>query len=156
MPPKHVRLCTRVREVSFLVVLGFIFAVMSLPHSAAITKARVGNDIEKWATRIFVTASLPQGTVAVAYNGALGVRGGAAPYSFSSTGSLPPGVALNPATGIISGTPTAQGIFYFTAFVTDSTGKTADRKLSISVGTGSEVKVQISPTSSTVTSGGSQ
>jgi hypothetical protein len=48
--------------------------------------------------------------------------GGVSPYTFSTTGSLPAGVALNSATGALTGTPTAAGPFTFTAQVVDSSG----------------------------------
>ncbi len=43
------------------------------------------------------------------------------PQSFSATG-LPPGLTLNPATGVISGTPTTDGSYTVTLTVTNSTG----------------------------------
>lgn len=47
--------------------------------------------------------------------------GGAGGYSYSIlTGSLPTGCALNGATGQITGTPTVQGLFSFTAQVQDA------------------------------------
>jgi hypothetical protein len=46
--------------------------------------------------------------------------GGVKPYTFSvSSGSLPPGLALNSATGAITGTPTTAGTFSFTISVVD-------------------------------------
>jgi secreted trypsin-like serine protease len=44
---------------------------------------------------------------------------GTAPYAFSATG-LPPGLSINPATAVISGTPTAGGTYPITVTVTDS------------------------------------
>ncbi len=68
--------------------------------------------------------SLPGGTVGSAYNVQLGVIGGTPPYNFTSTGNLPPGILLGPATGggqaEISGTPVASGTYNFTVKVTDS------------------------------------
>ncbi len=66
------------------------------------------------------------GKVGTAYSSALAASGGVAPYTFSViSGSLPPGLTLNPATGAITGTPTTAGSFSFTAKVTDSQGNSA-------------------------------
>ena len=66
------------------------------------------------------------GEVGVAYSSKLIAAGGKPPYTFSiATGSLPPGLTLNPTTGAITGTPTTAGTFNFTAQVVDSTGTTA-------------------------------
>jgi uncharacterized repeat protein (TIGR01451 family) len=73
-----------------------------------------------------LTAACPanaSGQVGVAYSSAIVATGGTAPYTFSlNSGSLPPGLVLNPNTGAITGTPTAAGAFGFTVKVTDSTG----------------------------------
>ena len=62
----------------------------------------------------------------VAYNSAVIASGGSGAYQFAITGgALPAGIALNPATGAISGTPTADGTFSYTVQVTDSTGAMA-------------------------------
>jgi Putative Ig domain len=48
---------------------------------------------------------------------------GTPPYTFVITsGSLPPGLTLNPANGVISGTPTASGTYTFIIQVTDAVG----------------------------------
>ncbi|WP_295215675.1 putative Ig domain-containing protein [uncultured Brevundimonas sp.] len=65
-------------------------------------------------------ASLPNGTVGVAYSQTVSASGGAAPYTYAVTaGALPAGMTLN-ASGSLSGTPTAGGIFNFTVTATDS------------------------------------
>ena len=65
-------------------------------------------------------ATVPNGTVAVAYSQTLTASGGVAPYSFAVTaGALPAGLTLSPG-GVLSGTPTAGGSFNFTVSATDS------------------------------------
>ncbi len=65
------------------------------------------------------TASLPDGRVADPYSATLEVTG-RAPFQWSiASGSLPPGLSLDPATGTISGTPTLHGTYTFTATVSD-------------------------------------
>jgi len=59
------------------------------------------------------------------YNSSLRASGGQPPYTFSIlTGSLPPGLVLYPASGAISGTPSAPGAFSFTANEVDSSRQT--------------------------------
>ena len=85
------------------------------------------------------TASLPTGVLGNTYSTALAASGGAGAYTWAVTGgnaSLPPGLTLNTATGVISGTPTATGQTTFTVTVTDSetpTEQTASASLTISV-----------------------
>jgi len=53
------------------------------------------------------TSSLPDGTKGRTYSQTLQVSGGKSPYTWSiSLGTLPAGLSLNSATGVISGTPT--------------------------------------------------
>ena len=75
---------------------------------------------------VMLTCATGTGQVGVAYSSALVATGGVPPYTFSiSSGSLPPGLTLNPTTGAITGTPTTYGTFNFTAKVVDSTGTAA-------------------------------
>ena len=53
------------------------------------------------------------------YNQQLTTVGGTAPYQFTLIGTLPNGVTLNPATGLISGTPTVSGVFQIQVSVHD-------------------------------------
>ena len=67
------------------------------------------------------TVALPTATAGVPYSATLAATGGVAPYSWSiPVGSLPAGLTLHAATGVISGTPKAGGTFTFDAEVTDS------------------------------------
>jgi len=68
------------------------------------------------------TTSLPDSVLTQAYNAQLTAAGGVAPYTWAITaGSLPAGLALDPATGIISGIPNgAAGTSSFTVTVSDN------------------------------------
>lgn len=58
-------------------------------------------------------------------------KGGVAPYLFSVTsGNLPFGLSLNAATGAITGIPSSEGTFDFTARATDSSGNTGSNTVS--------------------------
>ncbi|HQR36431.1 MAG TPA: putative Ig domain-containing protein, partial [Blastocatellia bacterium] len=64
-------------------------------------------------------ATLPGGTVGVAYNQTVSPTGGTSPYLFNLSGTLPPGVQLNPNTGVLLGAPTTAGTFNFTITAID-------------------------------------
>jgi hypothetical protein len=80
------------------------------------------------------TGSLSNGTVGTAYSQTLTATGGTTPYTWSiSSGSLPAGLSLS-SSGVISGTPTsAVGPTSVTFKLTDLTGATATKSLSITI-----------------------
>ncbi|KAB2860314.1 MAG: hypothetical protein F9K43_23040, partial [Bauldia sp.] len=49
----------------------------------------------------------------------ISATGGVGPYSYAVSGNLPAGVAIDPATGVIAGTPTAVGSFAFSVTARD-------------------------------------
>jgi len=79
---------------------------------------------------VIVTSSpLPDGRVNTAYYQALAATGGTKPYSWTGTsGTLPAGMSLNQATGVLSGTPTQSGQFSFTVEVRSAAGGCAASK----------------------------
>jgi hypothetical protein len=111
-----------------------------------------------------LTQNLPGGVVNQSYNAVIAVAGGSSPYHFSvKTGSLPPGLSLNPATGTFSGKPTTVGNFPFEVIVTDSPHLDEGSQLfSFVVSTGGggggngNIEVSVSPTSATLYSKGVQ
>jgi FtsP/CotA-like multicopper oxidase with cupredoxin domain len=82
---------------------------------------------------VITTTTLPGGTVGVAYSQSLAATGGVTPLTWSvSAGAVPTGLTMS-TTGVISGTPTAAGIFNFTVTVADTAGSSATQPLSITV-----------------------
>jgi uncharacterized protein YjdB len=82
------------------------------------------------------TASVPVGTVGLAYSTTLAASGGTVPYTWAiSVGTLPAGLSLNTSTGAITGTPTAAGTSNFTVQVSDSSSpvQSATTALSLTV-----------------------
>lgn len=69
---------------------------------------------------ITTPSPLPDGTVGKAYQLQLAATGGTQAYTWSLTaGALPAGITLDPAAGMLAGTPTAAGVFNLTLGVTD-------------------------------------
>lgn len=103
--------------------LIILFAAVSAAQSLSIT-----------------TSALPNGTVGAFYASAISASGGTAPYTWSESGSLPPGLSFssNTAASVISGTPTSGGTYSNIAItVRDSAGASASKTYSIVIGGGS-------------------
>jgi hypothetical protein len=80
------------------------------------------------------TSSLGAGTTGIVYSQTLSATGGLAPYTWSvASGSLPTGLTLATASGVISGTPTTAGTSSFTVQAQDTNGTVASKALTISV-----------------------
>ena len=76
---------------------------------------------------------LPDGEVGTGYSESLTYSGGTPPYSWTlAAGSLPEGLSLAGATGVISGTPDMPGKYSFTLKLTSSTGE-ASQEMSINI-----------------------
>ena len=80
---------------------------------------------------IAITVNPPTLPAAIAdqpYSQTIIASGGTAPYTFAIVaGSLPPGLTLDPATGVISGSPAGFGFVTFTVQATDVKGNTGTR-----------------------------
>ncbi|MFL6060064.1 MAG: beta strand repeat-containing protein [Marmoricola sp.] len=111
-------------------------------YRAAVSRTGVNAGAQSSPTTVTVTqaspptittTSLPQGDKGVSYTATLTKAGGDGTWSIS-VGQLPAGLTLAPATGVISGTPSAGGTVNFTArFTETATGLSATKALSIVV-----------------------
>jgi len=78
--------------------------------------------------------SLPTGTTGTPYSQGLSATGGTSPYVWSVvSGTLPTGLSLNGSTGLISGTPSASGVFTFDARITDVAAASITRTFTIAI-----------------------
>jgi hypothetical protein len=97
---------------------------------------------------IATSSPLPAGTMGSPYSVTLSASGGTAPYQWSTQGSMPPGLTVSQS-GILSGTPTATGVYSVQIRVTDSTQASATATLSLSInGTALSVTTSALPTGS--------
>ncbi|TYP76430.1 choice-of-anchor I family protein [Paenibacillus methanolicus] len=80
------------------------------------------------------TALLPGATAGKAYSAVIEAEGGTKPYTFAGS-ALPEGLALDPATGALTGTPTSAGSVDVTFTVTDGaqTPAAATKTLTLAV-----------------------
>ena len=121
---------------------SFNFTVQVSDSLAAKTSKNFALSIKAGAVTLTITTSaVPEAAQGTSYNQALAAAGGKPEYTWSLTGgALPPGVTLSPA-GILSGTPSANGSFNFTAQVADSLGATAARSFTLLVQTSGPLKI---------------
>ena len=99
-------------------------------------------------------------TVAVPYSAHLVPQGGTAPYKFAfNSGSIPPGLYFNTATGTVAGTPTTAGSFSFRINLSDASDRNPVTIYMIvnpaNPGTPG-ITVSVSPGSASVASSGTQ
>jgi len=83
---------------------------------------------------ITTDSPLPAGAAGVAYSQQLAASGGTPAYTWQlASGTLPAGLSLNATTGVIAGTPTANGASTFQVSVTDTTGATVSKAFTLTI-----------------------
>ncbi len=84
-------------------------------------------------TLLFTNSSPPNASPGVPYSFTFTASGSPAP-TFSITGTLPPGLSLDSATGVLSGTPTAGGSYPLTVTASNGVGTDAEYEFTLVVG----------------------
>jgi hypothetical protein len=139
--------------------IPIVAAQTSYGVSISVTDATGSSDVKSFSGTVgagtallqFVSTSLANFTAGVSYSYPLAVTGGFSPFTFSVTsGSLPGGIAMDAATGVISGTPTLTSggaSFSFTVTVTDSAAQTQSKQFTGTIGANPAGSVKILSTS---------
>jgi hypothetical protein len=120
--------------------------------SIVVTNPGVSGNVSPGATFTVIaslaiaTTSLPGGTSGSSYSVTLTGRGGTPPYTWTASGN-PPGIALNPATGLLSGIPQTAGSYLVTVVLTDAARATATAQFPLVVASPPPPPLSIAPTS---------
>jgi uncharacterized protein (TIGR03437 family) len=99
----------------------FNFTVEAMDNSSNVAFQRLTMTLHNPALTLSPSSLLP-GILNGVYSSGVTASGGAGPptpYTYSWSGTTPPGLMLNTATGAITGTPTAMGTYNFTIGVSD-------------------------------------
>ena len=99
-----------------------------------------------FAALTFPSVGLQEAKMVVPYTNALTATGGIPIYNWDIiAGALPPGLSLDPFTGVLSGIPAASGVFKFTIRVIDYHEKSAGLTQDFSLLVRPQARVLISP-----------
>ena len=120
---------TILAQASVTLTTGAVLDGRALARTGAVTlddntAVNPGPTVSGAPPALSLTCPNSSAPVGVAYNSSLIATGGTSPYTYSITGSLPPGLVLNTSSGAITGTPTG-GTTTFTGTVVDSAGSPA-------------------------------
>ncbi|WP_338031882.1 autotransporter domain-containing protein [Cedecea colo] len=148
-PPAHGSLAVSGVTVSYTPATGYAgsdgFTYTATNGSGTSASARVSLTV----TPVLLTLSpgsgaLPAATAGSSWSQTLGASGGSAPYTFSAT-TLPAGLTLNTATGVLAGTPSAAGSYSFQVTAADSQGSSGTASYSLAVSAAAPAALQLQP-----------
>jgi hypothetical protein len=110
------------------------FIILVTDSLQNVARKSLSINIANPANPVVVTSGNFNGTVLSAFSQTLTASGGTSPYTWSVTsGTLPSGLQLNSATGVISGTPSAPGTSQITFTATDANNQTGSKIISITI-----------------------
>jgi hypothetical protein len=113
---------------------GTFTFVAQVQDAQPVSATRTFSIIILAAVKIATTSSLPSGTVGSTYSQQLTATGGTPPYTWTaSNGSLPPGLNVDPSSGLLWGTPTGAGTFSFAVTATDQGGNSDTATFTLTV-----------------------
>lgn len=104
-----------------------VVAPASKSNKKGTSKTRTVRVLANATNPQIVTATLPAGAVGAAYTATVTTADGRAGTWSIGSGALPPGLTIAPATGVISGTPTAAGTSQVGVYFRDNDGRVAAR-----------------------------
>ena len=146
------------RRIQSVLIHALIFSLPIMGSCISARAAEIADGIDIHVLSLW--GVVPAGKVNEAYQGMFQAGGGTSPYQYVvASGALPSGVTLDSSTGLLTGTPTAAGLYNFVVLATDQ--PRLDRgwqSYTISVGknTAVTVGVTVSPATATLSSGGTQ
>ncbi|MCX8956762.1 autotransporter domain-containing protein [Erwinia psidii] len=155
--PTHGSVVTSGVAVSYTPVAGYSgsdsFTYTASNGNGTSASARVSLTV----TPVLLTLSpgsgaLPAATAGSSWSQTLTASGGSAPYTFSAT-ALPDGITLNPATGVLTGTPSAAGSYSFQVTASDSLGDSGTASYLLAVSAAPQTVLQLQPSGGSLAQG---
>jgi uncharacterized protein (TIGR03437 family) len=120
----------------------FVFALKAADYvNASVT--RTYSITVKPALTITTPTPLANGSARASYILTFSAAGGWPPYTWSAGSGLPVGLTLNPASGVLSGIPTATGNFTFSIRVTDSSQFSTSKTFSLTIQNASPLQTSV-------------
>jgi hypothetical protein len=111
----------------------FSFRVRVVDRNQSAATQTVSLSISLPALSITTVSPLPNGTVGVRYAQVLSAAAGNPPYRWLLSGAVPDGLQLDPGTGLLNGTPQTRGNYVLSVRVTDASGVSATRSISLTI-----------------------